>query len=96
MKPFNININVQQQSVAVTILPIADNEYKVIYYGGILGAIRYEVSLKEWQKIPDEDVVTSDLPPYEVSLKEDRIEFTLDEQNVNSIGQQIELYLASV
>lgn len=96
MKPFNVNISIKQNEVVLTILPIADNEYKVIYYGGILGAIRYEISLKEWQKIPDEDVVISDLPPYQYGLKEDRIEFTLDEQNVNSIGQQIEMHLATI
>lgn len=95
MKPFNINIAIQQQEVTVTILPIAPNEYKVIYYGGILGAIRYEVSLKEWQKIPDEDVLASDLPPYHNSLNEERIEFTLNEQNVVSIGQQIATHMAS-
>ncbi len=42
MEAFNIRIGYGENEVTLTILPTSDGYYKVIYYGGILGAVILE------------------------------------------------------
>lgn len=61
MEPFNIKINVAEKEITLTILP-QDDEYKIIYFGGIIGALRQENDNLNF--IRPEDVVPGSLPLY--------------------------------
>lgn len=88
--PFNIKIGYGQKEVTLTILPTDEGYYKVIYYGGILGAVCFDGD--DWDLMDAEDVVAGDLPPYEPPLNGDRLEIVLNELTVDRIGREIELY----
>lgn len=88
---FNIRIGYGEKEVTLTILPVRDNYYKVIYYGGIMGAVCFNGD--EWNLIEKEEVEPGDLPLYEPQLKGERLEIILDETTVEAIGDEIELYL---
>ncbi|WP_158799737.1 hypothetical protein [Pedobacter sp. L105] len=88
MEVFNVKIGFGENELTLTILP-TDNYYKVIYYGGVLGAIRPEDNHASWEKVPDEDVEAGDLPLYKHDLTADRLDIVLDESTVNLIGEEI-------
>lgn len=91
MDAFNIKLGYGSKEVTLTILPTEDGIYKVIYYGGILGAIRkYD---QEWDLVPDDDLIAGDLPPYQPELANDRIEIDLTEQLADRIGEEIDIHL---
>ncbi|ACU03524.1 MULTISPECIES: hypothetical protein [Pedobacter] len=87
---FNIRIGYGKKEVTVTILPVKENYYKVIYYGGVMGAVYYNGD--EWELIEKEDVEPGDLPLYEPELIGERLEIILNETTVDAIGDEIELY----
>lgn len=86
---FNIKFGYGQQEVTLTILP-KEEYFKVIYFGGIMGAVR--VLEGEWDLIEVEDLEGGDLPLYAPDLKGERLEVVLDEDTVDAIGREIELY----
>lgn len=88
MEVFNIKIGFGANEVTLTILP-AEEYYKVIYFGGILGAIRLEDDNETWEKVPDEEVDPGDLPLYKHDLTADRLDVVLDEHTVHRIGDEI-------
>ena len=88
MEVFNIKIGFGRNEVTLTILPAA-NYYKVIYYGGILGAVRTEDDNETWEKVPDEEIETGGLPFYRHDLKADRLDVVLDNVTVHRIGEEI-------
>ena len=90
-EPFNIKIGYGENEVTLTILPIEENYYKVIYFGGVMGAVSFNG--EDWDLIEKEDVEAGDLPLYEPELKGDRLEIVLDELTVDAIGEEIELYI---
>ncbi|WP_316810898.1 hypothetical protein [Pedobacter heparinus] len=87
---FNIRIGYGKKEVTLTILPVKENYYKVIYYGGVMGAVCYNGD--EWDLIEKEDVEPGDLPFYEPDLNGERLELILNETAVDAIGEEIELY----
>ncbi len=89
MEPFNIKIGFGENEVTLTILPAEEGYYKVIYYGGILGAIRYENDTDGWEIVPEDEYTAGDLPLYEYTLNSDRLNFVLDENTVDHIGDEI-------
>jgi hypothetical protein len=89
-EPFNIKIGYGENEVTLTILPVEENYYKVIYFGGVMGAVCFNG--EDWDLIEKEDVEAGDLPLYEPELKGDRLEIVLDQLTVDAIGEEIELY----
>ena len=87
MEPFNIRIEREGQEVTLTILPTDDGYYKVIYYGGILGAV---TKSNNWSKVPDEEVIAGELPLYHHVDEDDRLELVFDETLSQDIGEEID------
>lgn len=86
---FNIRFGYGQNEVTLTILPKEDH-YKVIYFGGILGAVACLDG--DWYLLGSEDIEPGDLPLYTPDLKKERLEVVLDENTADAIGQEIEFY----
>jgi hypothetical protein len=89
MQPFNIKIPVRNEDVTITILPTDQDYFKVVYYGGILGAIHYDKITNKWSLVNPAEVVAGDLPPYTGVLDEERVEIELDSEIIVKIGQEI-------
>jgi len=89
MEVFNIRIGFGENELTLTILPTEEGYYKVIYFGGILGAVRLDDEQHGWEKVPDEEIEAGDLPFYKHDLKGDRLDIVLDEQTVQRIGEEI-------
>lgn len=85
---FNIQIDYVGNEVTLTIVP-QDDYFKVIYFGGIMGAVRLVDA--DWQLIDAEEIEAGDLPLYSPDLKGERLEVVLDDNTVNAIGKEIEL-----
>lgn len=90
MEPFNIQIDADSNQITLTLLPTNEGYVKVIYYGGILGAISFNKQLKEWTLVPPNEVEAGDLPPYSEKMEEDHVKIELDSETIVKIGQQIE------
>jgi len=88
MEPFNIKVGFGADEVTLTILPTTEGHYLVTYFGGIIGAVKRD-SDEQWEQVPDEEVVASDLPLYSPDLNADRLNFVLCEHTVNLIGEEI-------
>lgn len=86
---FNIKISDGGREVTLTILGQA-GYYKVIYFGGIVGGIRFIDG--EWELIDAEEMAAGDLPKYMPDPKGERIEVELNKHTVEIIGKEIELY----
>lgn len=85
MEAFNIKINTKGKEMTLTILPI-DLEYQIIYYGGIIGALKQ--SGTELQFIEPEDTTPGHLPLYSYKQSdspEDEPEFKMDKQALAQI-----------
>jgi len=93
MEAFNIKVGYGNNEVTLTILPAKEGYYKVIYYGGILGAIQYMNDTDGWEIVPPEEVVSGDLPLYEPDLTGERLEIVLNDETVDEIGDEITLTL---
>jgi len=91
MEPFNIRVRYGSGEVTLTILPENKENFKIVYYGGILGGIKKEN--KEWDQIPLEDVAGADLPLYEPKYGEERIKIELTGHVIDRIGEEIDLHL---
>ncbi|MNY08031.1 hypothetical protein D3C86_1408590 [compost metagenome] len=89
MEPFNIKIGFGEKEVTLTILPAEEGYYKVIYYGGIVGAVKPEADGEGWEQVPDDEIVAGDLPRYEPDLNADRLNFVLCDHTVDYIGEEI-------
>jgi hypothetical protein len=90
MEPFNIKIVHEGQEVTLTILPTDDGYYKVIYYGGILGAVKKDVNTKVWTKVPDDEVIAGELPLYHHVDEDDRLELIFNDALSHDIGEEID------
>jgi len=89
MDVFNIKIGFGENELTLTILPTDEGQYKIIYYGGILGAVRLEADNETWEKVPDDELEAGDLPFYKHDLTADRLDIVLDERTVRRIGEEI-------
>ncbi|WP_449437119.1 hypothetical protein [Pedobacter steynii] len=86
---FNIKIGYGQNEVTLTILP-QDDYFKVIYFGGIMGAVGYADA--DWTLIDPEKIAPGDLPMYTPDLKGERLKVILNEATVDAIGKEIEMH----
>lgn len=89
MEVFNVKIGFGENELTLTILPTEEGHFKVIYYGGVLGAIRLEDDNETWEKVPDDELEAGDLPWYKHDLTADRLDIVLDEHTVRRIGEEI-------
>jgi len=92
MEPFNIRINVQGEDVTLTILPYQSNAFKVIYYGGILGAVKR--NRRHWEIIAAEEVPAGELPLFEPHRQHEEIELELSGELAISVGKAIDTHLS--
>jgi hypothetical protein len=90
MSPFNIKIVYGSNEVTLTVLPTENDYYKIIYFGGILGAVCYDG--QDWDLISKEHIDAGDLPFYQPGAIGERIEIELNDQVVDRIGWEIKLY----
>jgi hypothetical protein len=89
MEPFNIKINVVNKEVTLTILP-QDEEYKIIYFGGIIGALRPDDD--HFKFIKPEYVTPGSLPLYEYKQPEslvEEVELSLTDELLKQITKAI-------
>ena len=93
MKMFNIRIGFGEQEVTLAILPTIQKYYLVIYFGGIIGAVRMDPEGEFWEQVPDEDIIPGDLPLYQPDLEADRLDIVLCEDTVTHIGEEISAVL---
>jgi len=88
MEPFNIRIPHKGKEITITIQPENDY-YKIIYYGGIVGAIRNHGT--DWELVAEEEITPGDLPLYDYKMGHDdheKLELQLFE--INQIAGEIE------
>lgn len=67
MEAFNIKINIKGKETTLTILP-EKNEYKIIYFGGIIGALQPKAD--DFDFIKPGDVSPGSLPIYKYKQAE--------------------------
>ncbi|WP_316805399.1 hypothetical protein [Pedobacter nototheniae] len=92
MSPFNIHIVHHQHNLTLTILPESDY-YKIIYFGGIIGAIRNRET--GWELVPEEEILPGDLPPFDYQHNEEnRPQLHLNTLQINYIAGEIENHLS--
>lgn len=92
MEPFNIKIKHGKKELTLTILPDDKGYFKVIYFGGILGAVYFDGH--NWEQVPPADVIAGDLPMYEPGpASDDHEDLSLSEYLVEGVGREIDLYL---
>lgn len=93
MKPFNIKVGFGEREVVLTILPTQEGHYIVLYFGGIVGAVKPDDDGEFWEQVPDEEIVVGNLPIYEPDLNTERLNFVLCEHTINHIGEEINAVL---
>jgi hypothetical protein len=90
MTAFNIDIELDDQQITLTIIP-KDDYFKIVYSGGILGAIRKQES--DWILLEAEEIEPGELKPLDYKQTEDRHQITLGVAEVNQISGAIENHL---
>lgn len=90
MEPFNIKIGYGRKEVTLTVLPVPEGYFKIIYYGAILGAVQFEG--EDWVLVPADEVVAGGLPLYEPGRNGDKIEIDLSEYTIEQIGREIDVH----
>lgn len=88
MKAFNIHL-ASKNSLALTI-PFADNQYKIIYDGGIIGGLKLDKA--DYKFIPQEEVIPGQLPLYDYKKTNENIDnepLVLNDSEIKEIVEQI-------
>ncbi|WEK21178.1 MAG: hypothetical protein P0Y49_08495 [Candidatus Pedobacter colombiensis] len=93
---FNIRVGFGEHEVTLTILPTSKKDYLVIYFGGILGAVRMDPDGELWEQVPDEEILPSDLPLYKPDLEAEWLDIVLCEDTVADIGDEISAVLRGI
>ena len=89
MEPFNIHINHKGKEITLTIKPEQDY-FKIIYFGGIVGAIRKLGT--DWELVEEQEMEPGDLPLYDYKMgyDEDHEKLELNLPEINQIAGEIE------
>lgn len=90
MEPFNIRILHDSREVTLTILPEKEGYYKVIYFGGVLGAVQCNLKTKQWEFLSTGQIIVGTLPLYKHDVNTDHPDLVLNESNIALIGNEIE------
>ena len=88
MEPFNIRIQNNEEAVTLTVLP-EKNYFKIVYYGGIIGAIKEFDG--GWELLAEEEIEVGDLPFYDYKHGvDDQPKLELNLPKINQIAAEIE------
>jgi hypothetical protein len=88
VKPFNIHILNNEESLTLTILP-ENNYFKIIYLGGIVDALKKLES--DWELMPQEEIEAGSLPFYDYKKSIDNTpKLELNLTKINQITCEIE------
>ncbi|MDQ0638677.1 hypothetical protein QF042_002242 [Pedobacter sp. W3I1] len=90
MTAFNIEIDHNDQAITLTIVP-KDDYFKIVYLGGILGAIRKQES--DWILLKAEEIELEELAPFDYKLTENSHHLSLGVAEINQISGAIENHL---
>jgi hypothetical protein len=90
MTAFNIEIEHNDQRITLAIIP-KDDYFKIIYFGGILGAIRKQGS--DWILLEAAEIEHEELLPFDYKLNEGSDHISLGVAEVNQISGAIENHL---
>ncbi|TCD11004.1 hypothetical protein EZ449_05755 [Pedobacter frigidisoli] len=87
MTAFNIKFEHEGKKVTLTIIP-KDDYYLIVYFGGILGAIRNRDT--DWMLLKKEEINNGALSYYDHSSESSAIKITLGTAEINQIAGEIE------
>lgn len=90
MEAFNIKIQVVQQPLTLTILPVNPTLFKIIYFGAVLGGVRKQSGEQGWEAVAMEELTAGDLPFYQHDPNADHENLELTGPTIQQIGQEIE------
>ena len=90
MKAFNINIDHRGKELTLTIIPFEDY-YKIVYFGGILGAVKQVGS--GWILLTQEQIDPGQFAPYDYKLTPEGEDISLGIDEINQIAGAIENHL---
>jgi len=96
MNPFNIRFKHKWRYITLTILPVDEHCFDVIYFGGILGVLCKK--RKKYNAVDLDKITDRDLPFYSAKYKKDaeRLNLKLTDKLVAKIGFEIENVLNPV
>ncbi|WP_276090793.1 hypothetical protein [Pedobacter sp. JY14-1] len=90
MEAFDIKIAYGTQEVSLTVLPAENNIYRLLYHGGILGAVCFDG--RDWDRVTSDTLIyTDEYPRYMPGKVGERIEIELTDHVIDRIGWEIEL-----
>lgn len=93
MDPFNIIVNLDGQKFDLNIHPEEAGNYKVLYNGGLVGAITIAAGGHTWEAIPIQELAHEvELPMYEYNGAEDDVRIILEGEHAQEIGRAIGQY----
>ncbi|TCD00721.1 hypothetical protein EZ449_19665 [Pedobacter frigidisoli] len=87
MTAFNIRFEHAGNTVTLTIIP-KDDYYLIVYFGGILGAIRNRDT--DWVILKKEDINHGELSYYDHTTESAATKITLGTAEINQIAGEIE------
>jgi len=93
MEPFNIRITYNARELTLTILPITEMQFTIVYFGGVLGAV--QCLGKSWKLMDRNSIPESGLPEYKTGYKNSRTEIELTTEVVDYLGIKITNYLST-
>ncbi len=90
MDPFNIIVSLDGQKFDLNIHPEEDKIYKILYNGGLVGAIGPKGDGESWEAVSVTDL-TPDLETrmYEYNGAEDEVRIILEGEHAQHIGRAI-------
>jgi len=94
MDPFNIIVDLDGQKFDLNIHPEEASTYKVLYNGGLVGAITMNAFGETWEAIPITELAPElEVPMYEYNGAEDEVRIILEDNHAQKIGEAIAKYI---
>jgi hypothetical protein len=96
MDPFNIIVNLDGQKFDLNIHPEEAATYKILYNGGLVGAITMGSDGETWTAIPVTELAPElEVPMYEYNGAEDEVRIILEGDHAQQIGRAIAQYVGT-
>lgn len=93
MDPFNIIVNLDGQKFDLNIHPEEAATYKVLYNGGLVGAITMGNDGETWQALSVRELAPEvEVPMYEYNGAKDDVRIILEGNHAQEIGKAIAAY----
>lgn len=94
MDPFNIIVNLDGQKFDINIHPEEAATYKILYNGGLVGAITIGDDGHTWEAVSIKELTPElEVPMYEYNGAEDDVRIILESIHAQQIGNSIVEYL---